>query len=227
MAYTIAKTGSTLVLNVNGDTILCYPSSNGVWTTDSATELVIYKSGNNLMLVSGPVELFAYPLPYGGWLVDGTDGPTPPDPGSGDFSWPFNPNNITYGFRPADRPFHNGIDFAGGSAYHGHHVPAAGPGVVVHAGPNFGYGETVILQHDNVGGATWFTRYAHMVIGSIITPVGTVVAKGDTLGSLNNSGSSFGSHLHWETLIHGTGYANGVDPVDFLAAYGDGNVIYP
>jgi murein DD-endopeptidase MepM/ murein hydrolase activator NlpD len=225
--YTITRSGSTLILNVNGDQILCFPSSVGEWSTDPSLELTIRKSGNQLLLLSGPQRTFAVPVTTDTWIVDGQEGPGP-EPGTGDFSWPFNPSVITYEFRPAGRPFHNGIDFSGGAASSGHPIPATGAGVVHFAGVEGGYGNSVVINHGVLSdGATWYTRYGHAIDGSIAVSVGDPVIKGQTISAVGNTGNSFGAHLHWETLRNGTGYANGVNPRTFLAAFGDGNVIYP
>lgn len=83
-------------------------------------------------------------------------------------------------------------------------VRASAPGTVVTVGhdcsnscsnPAVGsYGEYVRLDHGN----GYKTIYAHMACGSISVQQGDVVARGQGLGVLGNTGSSCGAHLHFD-----------------------------
>ncbi|WP_367147229.1 M23 family metallopeptidase [Microbacterium proteolyticum] len=138
-------------------------------------------------------------------------------PGDGGFDWPFPLSTKTYGFRPPDRPTHDGVDLAGPDVT-GHVIPAAGRGVVTFAGGNdgdTGYGFYVILNHGTIDGATVETLYGHMATLPTVT-VGQTVAKGAPLGPVGNTGNSFGDHLHFEVHLDGTP----VDPEPWMAAHG-------
>jgi murein DD-endopeptidase MepM/ murein hydrolase activator NlpD len=90
--------------------------------------------------------------------------------------------------------FHNGVDVA---AAYGTDVPSAGPGRVVFAGVQGGYGQTVVVEHqDGVR-----TRYAHL--SHIAVSTGAEVEGGALVGRVGSSGRSTGAHLHFEVLERG------------------------
>ena len=90
--------------------------------------------------------------------------------------------------------FHHGIDFG---ARYGVDIVATGVGVVTFAGRNRDYGNYVELAH----GQGLKTLYAHA--GSISVKAGDVVLKGQTIGTLGDTGRSTGPHVHYEVLIDG------------------------
>jgi LysM repeat protein len=89
---------------------------------------------------------------------------------------------------------HNGIDIA---APVGTPIRASAPGIVivsrVNGGWNGGYGNFIVISHDN--GTQ--TLYAHMQ-SSIVIPVGTTVKQGEKIGTIGMSGLTTGPHLHFE-----------------------------
>lgn len=93
---------------------------------------------------------------------------------------------------------HLGMDIDGTT---GDPVYAAGPGTVVHAGgPPAGYGGyglTVIIDHG--GGVV--TVYAHL--SRIDHATGDSVSAGDVIGAIGTTGSTTGSHLHFEVRVDG------------------------
>jgi len=97
-----------------------------------------------------------------------------------------------------DVRMHTGIDFAVGTGYP---IKAAGPGVVVWAGPRGGYGNAVIIDHRN-GLAT---LYAHQ--SKVNVDVGQKVTSGQVVGFVGQTGLATGPHLHFEVRELG-------DPVD-------------
>jgi murein DD-endopeptidase MepM/ murein hydrolase activator NlpD len=99
--------------------------------------------------------------------------------------------------------FHRGIDIR---AAYGQDIQAAGPGRVVSAGTQGGYGETVVIEH--AGGLR--TRYAHLS-ASLVTP-GQQVAAGQAVGRAGHSGRATGTHLHFEVI---TATGDRVDPAVF------------
>lgn len=74
-------------------------------------------------------------------------------------------------------------------------ILAAAPGTVIVAKPsgfNGGYGQMIIIQHDN--GTQ--TLYGHL--SSVKVSVGQQVSRGDVIGGMGSTGRSTGPHLHFE-----------------------------
>ncbi len=106
------------------------------------------------------------------------------------------PSEITslFGWRThpifGDSRFHSGIDFG---APTGTPVVAAYSGTVSIADWMGGYGQTVVLQHQN---STLETLYAHL--SEIFVNPGEVVEQGQVIGEVGSTGNSTGPHLHFE-----------------------------
>jgi len=86
----------------------------------------------------------------------------------------------------------NGVDFA---AAPGTPIVAAAAGEVIvskHSGWNGGYGQYIVIQHNN-GTQTLYAHLSHNAVG-----VGAWVAKGEVIGDMGNTGRSTGTHLHFE-----------------------------
>ncbi|MGO1071230.1 M23 family metallopeptidase [Lysobacter sp. CA199] len=62
---------------------------------------------------------------------------------------------------------------------------------------NRSYGKYVVIDH----GGGWSTLYAHL--NSFSVRVGDTVALGQGVGTVGNTGTSFGAHLHHEQLHNG------------------------
>jgi murein DD-endopeptidase MepM/ murein hydrolase activator NlpD len=103
------------------------------------------------------------------------------------------------------RRLHAGLDMA---APAGTPIFAAGSGVVRSAGWGGGYGNLVQVDHGN----GLVTRYAHL--SQMNVTGGQPVGNGALIGLMGTTGASTGSHLHFETRIHGTP----VNPACFLLA---------
>ena len=84
---------------------------------------------------------------------------------------------------------HNGIDIAIPS---GTAVNSVASGVVVYSGNRSGYGNTVVVEHDN-GIITLYAHNSRLLVaqGQIVTPESTLALSGST-------GRSTGPHLHFE-----------------------------
>jgi murein DD-endopeptidase MepM/ murein hydrolase activator NlpD len=144
--------------------------------------------------------------------------------------------NIVSRFRTADRPDHDGTDFA---APRNTIIRAASSGIVVTVLCNVNgqsyppTGARLPCDSDGspeTGGCGWYTeirhagnvvtRYCHLVRRPAVR-AGQTVTAGQPIGLVGTSGNSSGPHLHFE--IH-TGYpatsGNAVDPGSFLAARG-------
>lgn len=92
------------------------------------------------------------------------------------------------------RGFHAGIDL---SAPTGTFVGSSAPGIVVQAGWDGAYGNSVLVDH---GGGV-LTRYAHM--SHIDVFLGEAVEPGSLIGFVGSSGYSTGPHLHFEIIMGG------------------------
>lgn len=91
---------------------------------------------------------------------------------------------------------HTGIDYA---APTGTKIIAPADGVVSFSGVKGGYGNTIMLTHNN--GAE--TLYGHMSAYVSGLTVGTRVQAGDVIGFVGSTGRSTGPHLHYEVRIDG------------------------
>ena len=123
---------------------------------------------------------------------------------------------VTQGFR---RGFHNGIDIVN-KGYTLGYVVAHSAGTVVACRKNCtgfesggSYGNYVMIRHDN----GWCTLYAHLMYNTVIVSNGQRVSKGQTLGYMGNTGTSYGGHLHFE-VRQNTTYGSIVDPTNYLSA---------
>jgi murein DD-endopeptidase MepM/ murein hydrolase activator NlpD len=88
-------------------------------------------------------------------------------------------------------------------------VQAAKAGKVVFAGDGGGYGNLVVIQHEDGK----FAKYAHM--SSINVKEGQQVAAGELVGKVGSTGNSTGPHLHFE-VREGSPDGKILDPVAFL-----------
>lgn len=132
------------------------------------------------------------------------------------FMWPLEQNAfwLSSYFGPRKKPgggtkFHYGIDMA---ALKGTPVYAAADGKVIEAEHARGYGNTIIVKHNE----TYQTRYAHL--HKILVTVGDQVKKGDCIGQVGDTGSvrksgSDASHLHFEVYVAG----KKMDPMRYLS----------
>lgn len=90
---------------------------------------------------------------------------------------------------------HNGIDIAVPT---GTPVKPVAPGVVVYSGSRSGYGNTVVVEHDN----GVITLYAHN--SRILVAEGQPVTTESVLALSGSTGRSTGPHLHFEAWQAGT-----------------------
>jgi murein DD-endopeptidase MepM/ murein hydrolase activator NlpD len=91
---------------------------------------------------------------------------------------------------------HMGTDYA---APMGTPVHAAGDGRVSFAGQRGGYGNAVLLAHNN----SVSTLYGHMSRFARHIRIGTHVQQGDVIGYVGMTGLATGPHLHYEYLVNG------------------------
>ena len=122
-------------------------------------------------------------------------------------------NRVTSGFRLSARPSHNGIDLVGDDDKTVHAV----------AGGTVGFAGIV---SKSAGGLTWqwgyYVRidgndgrkyyYCHLAAGSLLVRAGQRVQAGTALGTMDNTGYSFGAHTHFEVR---NSYGTPVDPASY------------
>lgn len=122
-------------------------------------------------------------------------------------------NRVTSGFRLAARPEHNGIDLVGDDDKTVHAV----------AGGTVGFAGIV---SKSAGGLTWqwgyYVRidgndgrkyyYCHLAAGSLRVRAGQRVQAGTALGTMGNTGYSFGAHTHFEVR---NAYGTAIDPASY------------
>lgn len=105
---------------------------------------------------------------------------------------------ITSGFGYRDNPFgnyntenHSGIDFKGN---YGDPVKATANGKVEFAGTKGGYGNCIIISHNE----QLKTLFGHL--SKINVAIGQQVKIGDIIGEIGSTGRSTGPHLHYEVI---------------------------
>jgi len=91
---------------------------------------------------------------------------------------------------------HQGVDYA---APTGTRVRAVGDGIVEFSGRQGGYGNLVVVRHDN----RVSTFYAHLKAAGRGIRKGARVAQGDTIGLVGQTGWATGPHLHYEFRVAG------------------------
>ncbi|MCU6602896.1 peptidoglycan DD-metalloendopeptidase family protein [Peribacillus frigoritolerans] len=107
---------------------------------------------------------------------------------------------------------HAGIDIAASGTVP---VVAAADGVVSRSYFSSTYGNVVFVTH-SISGQQWTTVYAHL--SSRQVGEGAVVAKGQQVGIMGNTGHSFGQHLHFELHKGSWNYSksNAVNPLNYI-----------
>ena len=122
------------------------------------------------------------------------------------FIWPVR-GRITspYGVRVSSgsKEFHSGIDI---SSPFGSNIVAAENGRVSYAGYMRGYGNVIILSHDE----GYSTVYAHNSVN--LVKKGQYIKKGSVIAKVGRTGNATGSHLHFEVRLSG----KPVNPLPYL-----------
>ena len=121
--------------------------------------------------------------------------------------WPTYPHPITseFGYREfrGVYGFHYGLDMG---VSPGTKVYATGPGTVIAAGWDGGFGLRVEIAHE----AGYSTIYAHC--SSLKVRAGDQVKAGDVIALSGSTGNSTGPHLHYEMHL----YSTPVDPLRYI-----------
>ncbi|WNS42261.1 M23 family metallopeptidase [Paenibacillus sp. MMS20-IR301] len=122
--------------------------------------------------------------------------------GTGMFAWPVAGATISSSYGERWGRAHKGVDLVSGNRT----IKAADAGTVSFAGVQSGYGNVVIVNHNN----GYVTYYGHL--SSISVSVGQRLGQGSKIGIMGNTGRSTGTHLHFEIRKNGTA----VNPMKYL-----------
>lgn len=130
--------------------------------------------------------------------------------GGGMFVLPVTTGYISsrYGYRNigSGTEFHDGWDFA---APVGTPIYAAAAGTVLYAGPASGFGNWIVIDHNN----GYYTIYGHMYSNQLYVTEGEFVEQGEKIAAVGSAGRSTGAHLHFEISVGGI--SNSVNPAQF------------
>lgn len=123
-----------------------------------------------------------------------TSGPAPTASSSSGYIWPAC-GRVTseYGRRWGRQ--HSGLDIDDNLTSA---IVAARGGTVIFAGWSGGYGQMTLIDH----GDGVVTAYAHQ--SNIAVSEGQSVSQGQRIGTIGTTGSSTGTHLHFETRVNGS-----------------------
>ena len=156
---------------------------------------------NGVVLRSEPQNTEELKAPINAIIVRGEK--VIPSVGSGAWYWPVNSysflRGLEYWIDPDDgvRKAHTGIDIADNC---GKPIYAANNGVVYNVDSYYPNGNFVVINHNN----GYYTLYAHM--SRYIVSKGQVVAKGQIIGYVGQTGQAYGCHLHFEAVAGGPPY---------------------
>lgn len=114
--------------------------------------------------------------------------------GSGKFAMPVLRGEVSSQFGLRWGKSHNGTDFV--SEHRG--IMASDSGKVVYAGWKSGYGNCIVIDHQN----GYETLYGHL--SKIEVKKGEFVTKGEQIGVMGSTGNSTGVHLHFEIIMNGS-----------------------
>jgi murein DD-endopeptidase MepM/ murein hydrolase activator NlpD len=105
----------------------------------------------------------------------------------------------SYGMRPdpftKSYKFHHGVDIA---APEGSDVRPVKQGTVIFSGEQKGYGNVVVIDHDD----GYTTKYAHNQLN--LVKEGDVVTSNTVIARVGHTGRSTGPHVHFEISYNGT-----------------------
>ena len=96
-----------------------------------------------------------------------------------------------------ERILHTGVDYATDRMTP---IFAAGDGIVEEADVNGGYGNFILIKHNN----GYETGYGHQTKFAAGIKPGVIVRQGQVIGYVGSTGLSTGPHVHFEIRINGT-----------------------
>ncbi len=142
---------------------------------------------------------------------DTSSSPAPIIPSSATFQIPLATGYVSCEFMCYSG--HNGIDL-GNRGNTSTPVLATASGIVTRSGWHHAYGNHVMITH-NIDGKIYTTVYAHMHTTPYVK-VGDVVYQGQQVGTMGNTGNSFGAHLHFELYEGYYNYPYSVNPRKYI-----------
>ena len=156
-------------------------------------------SGTSVEMAGVTAEAEREELPVAGPPV-----PEPVDPtaANGSFTEPAQ-GVLTSGYGARWGRTHTGIDIGGDD---GSDILAADGGLITLAGWVSGYGNYVVIDHEN----GYQTAYGHC--SELLVAEGERVAQGQRIARMGSTGNSTGPHLHFEVKVDGE-YQN---PLDYV-----------
>ena len=146
------------------------------------------------------------------------------------------PYEITGGFEDSDYEAelgkaHKGVDFV--ATNNNWDVYSAYDGTIITSydgcapyGGSFGsscgggYGNYVVIEHEDPENNVFYTLYGHLAEVNVDT--GDIIKQGQKIGLAGNSGSTTGRHLHFELRIGLNDKGHTVDPIPY---FGDNEII--
>ena len=114
-------------------------------------------------------------------------------------------NRVTSGFRLAARPEHNGIDLVGDDD-----KTVGFAGVVPKSAGGLTWQWGYYIRVDGNDNRKYY--YCHLAAGSLRVRAGQRVQAGTALGTMGNTGYSFGAHTHFEVR---NAYGTAIDPAGY------------
>lgn len=136
--------------------------------------------------------------------------------GTGNFTMPVKIGYVSsgYGYRIhpvyGTKRLHNGIDIA---AAYNTPIYASDSGTVLFSGPASGYGNWIVIDHNN----GYYTIYGHMYSNQLFVSPGEQVTKGQKIAAMGSAGTSTGNHLHFciANGFNGSTFTY-IDPMNFF-----------
>jgi len=114
--------------------------------------------------------------------------------------------------------FHVGTDFGVVTGTPTTYPSSLTPGKCIIAGPFGGYGTACVVRYEEPG-VRWYLVYGHLM--RVLFSPGEIIQPGAVVGLTDNTGYSFGAHLHFgvgRESYYGGGWE---DPIPWLAARED------
>lgn len=144
--------------------------------------------GGSIIIPNGVKKQVANPAPS---KKSNPSVSSPSSPVSGGYYMRPTAGKITSRFGVRSRGYHYGIDYG---APTGTPIVASASGTVLKTSCGSGYGNCLIISHDN--GTQ--TLYAHASV--LYVSAGTVVKQGQKIAAVGSTGRSTGPHLHFEII---------------------------
>lgn len=142
----------------------------------------------------------------------GTSHATTSNPGGFIYPVPSAYAKVTTGLYYSGGGYHGAVDF-GVAGINGQPVYAVKSGtVVLTQALTYSYGNYVMIDHHD----GTYTLYGHGQSGSICVSTGQQVSQGQQIMRVGSTGNSTGPHLHFEVRVSPGGYANRVNPYNYL-----------